>query len=380
MSFQDAHPMMPTPRHDELARQLFVRDLKIGIAQTLDPPLSRLANALDPGGEDAQRVETVQQRMHEVEAYREWLSLRRTSQELLWDVVGEAVERQAPELEQRAREITPKGSLRLDPDFTQPAYLDDADTHMMPGGYPHDPEGESVLQGAIMDLGGAVFMLGRNGGLMNDVRGHTAASHLFARYRDMQPKRILEMGCGVGASAVAVATYFPDAEMHAIDVGASMLRYAHARAEHLGVKIHFSQQNAEHTDFADGSFDLVFSCVLLHETSPEALRNILAESHRLLAPGGVAIHLEVPMRAELQDLWGKLQSDFEMRYNNEPHWNGALAADYEAELRRAGFDDVAVGYQEATSSARRGNNGFSDEPQGVFRSWFVASGRKSAGA
>ena len=39
-------------------------------------------------------------------------------------------------------------------------------------------------------------------------------------------------------------------------VGAPLLRYAHARAEMLGRKVHYSQQNAESLDFADGSFDL----------------------------------------------------------------------------------------------------------------------------
>lgn len=374
---QGAHPMLPEPRHDELARQLFVRDLKICMSEALDPPLRRLAEALDPGaglGEDA-RMERLQDELHQVDSYRDWVGLRRASQEMLWHVVAETAERQAPQLDERARKVTPRGSLRLDPEFRQPDYLEAADTHMMPGGYDFDA-GDSVLQGAIMDLGGAVFMLGRNGGLMNDVRGHTAASHLFARFRDMQPKRILEMGCGVGASAVAVASYFPDAEMHAIDVGASMLRYAHARAEHLGQKIHFSQQNAERTDFEDGSFDLVYSCVVMHETSPEALRNIIAESHRLLRPGGVAVHLEVPLREETLDIWGKVLGDFEERYNNEHNWRCALRTDFQAELRRAGFQDVEVGYQEATPTARRGNNGFSEECQGVFRSWFVASGRK----
>lgn len=373
-----AHPMMPDASHDELAHQLFVRDVKICVGEQLDPPLRRLAEALDPGEDldDRDRIDRLQARLHGFDSYRDWVSLRRASQEMLWDVVGGTVERQATTLDARARAVQPRGSLRLDPDFRLPPYLDAADTHMMPGGYKFDAAGDTVLQGAIMDLGGAVFMLGRNGGMMNDVRGHTAVSHLFARFRGLQPERILEMGCGVGASAVAVASYFPDAEMHAIDVGASMLRYAHARAEHLGARIHFSQQNAEHTDFPDASFDIVYSCVVMHETSPEALRNILAESHRLLRPGGVAVHLEVPMREETLDVWGKLLGDFEERYNNEPHWRGALGTDFAAELKRAGFAEVAVGYQEATPTARRGNNGFSEECQGLFRSWFVASGRK----
>ncbi len=82
--------------------------------------------------------------------------------------------------------------------------------------------------------------------------------------------------------------------MHGIDVGAPVLRYAHARAESLGVPVHFSQQNAEHTDFETGSFDLVLSHIVLHETSKSALVASLRECHRLLRPGGLMLHLEIP--------------------------------------------------------------------------------------
>ena len=54
----------------------------------------------------------------------------------------------------------------------------------------------------------------------------------------------------------------------------------------MGAAIHFSQQNAEKTDFADGSFDLIVSHIFLHETSRTAVDNILAECRRLLKPGG----------------------------------------------------------------------------------------------
>ncbi|MCL6753034.1 methyltransferase domain-containing protein [Nostoc sp. CCCryo 231-06] len=60
----------------------------------------------------------------------------------------------------------------------------------------------------------------------------------------------------IGNSTLPYVDGFPDAEVHAIDVGAPMLRYAHARAESLGKRVHFSQQNAEQTNFPDESFDL----------------------------------------------------------------------------------------------------------------------------
>lgn len=368
------HPMLPAANHDEAAAQLFVRDFKLYLAEIIEPEFQARAERLDPGPTSNARVETVYERLHDNEDFRAWASLRRNSQDLLWAGIRESVTRQNAALEATAAAAPALGSLALDPDFTLPDYLAAGDVHLMPGGYDHDAGG--VAQGALMDRGGAVYMLGRNGGLMNDVRGHTAVAHLFAQYPDLEPTRILELGCGVGASLVPMARAFPEAEAHGVDVGASMLRYALARARHLGVAVHLAQDNAERTRYPDASFDLVFSAVLLHETSPNAIARILAESHRLLRPGGVTIHLEVPNRYDELDLWGKIRGEIEADYNNEPNWKAAISTDYRAALGRAGFADIAVGYQAATSAPVRGAGGFSARSAGTFRSWFVASARK----
>jgi len=73
-----------------------------------------------------------------------------------------------------------------------------------------------------------------------------------------------------------------------------MVRYAHARAESLGKTVHFSQQNAEKTDYPDESFDLITSMILFHETSQKAIPNIINECYRLLKPGGYMVHGDVP--------------------------------------------------------------------------------------
>lgn len=377
-TLRDTHPMLPSATHDELAEQLFNLALKGYLFQTLDPPERALAEALDeekqlPIDERARRV---REDLHQFDSYRNLISLRRTAQEAMWDSIKTSIERQAADLNQRGNIENPIGELRLDPDFVAPAYLRAADTHMMPGGYHHDPEEGSVLQGALMDRGGAVYMLGRSGGLMNDGRGQCAMSHVLECYPDLQPERVLDLGCGVGASTLPAAMCFPDAQVHGIDVGASVLRYAHARAERLGIAVHFSQQSAEHTHFPDESFDLVYSCVLIHETSRTAVPNIVRESHRLLRPGGVAVHLEVPIRYDDLDLWDHLGADFETRYNNEPFWMGAVKADLHGELTDCGFRNVISGFQPATRDAKSGPQGFSDENLGVFRSWYVVSGQK----
>ena len=161
-----------------------------------------------------------------------------------------------------------------------------------------------------------------------------------------------------------------------IDVGAGILRYAFGRSEHLGFGVHFSQQNAEHTDFPDNHFDLVFSSTVLHETSRKAVPNIMNECYRILKPGGVMIHLEVPAKYEWLDMWGRIRGDYEIHYNNEPFWRGALSMDFTVPVKAAGFRDVVSGYQDAVTKAEPGAKGFGDTPKGVHRCWYMVSGVK----
>lgn len=368
-----AHPMLPQASHDEMAEQLFIRDLKGWIGGEVEQHQKALAAALDPGPQSNARAETVYEALHEHDSFRGWASLRRTSQEMLWDGIATSVERQGDALNEAAATYD-AGSVTLHDDARLPHYIESRDVHLMPGGYQHDEGG--VLQGAVMDRGGAVYMLGRNGGLLNDGRGRTVLAHLFARFPDFVPERILELGCGVGASLVPIAKAFPDADVHGVDLGASMLRYARARAASMGATVHLAQDDAEGTRHPDASFDLVFSAVLLHETAPDAIPRVLAESRRLLKAGGVAVHLEVPQRYETMDLWGQVRGQIEADYNNEPAWRAAITADYDALMRQAGFQDVATGYQDAArGDPAPGQGGFCSESKGVFGSWFVASGR-----
>jgi len=369
------HPLIAVPSHDELVEQLFVRDFKMFVGGQLEPVQAQIARAEDqalPQAVSNNRADALRERMGGHESFRTWLAMKRESQRHLWATVANSVERQADELERLAQVDAPLGSVRTDEAFDVPAYIQRGDIHLMPGGNAHDDG--SLLQGAVMDRGGAVYMLGRNGGMLNDLRGQTAMAHVLTRFPDFAPKRILDMGCGIGTSTVPAATAFPEAEVHGVDVGASMLRYAHARAEHLGAAVHFSQQSAEKTDFADGSFDLVFSCVLFHETSQAAMMNIMAESRRLLRPGGLAVHLEVPGLHDNSDTWTELNGALEAQYNNEPNWKGALTADYQSLMDSAGFQDVMIGFQPTSQAARQGPFRFGPENEGVFRSWFIASG------
>jgi SAM-dependent methyltransferase len=376
------HPMLPVPTHDERTEQLFMRDLKSFMKTEFDPFRAAMTDALEARlrreGADEFDLTVLRERLLEEETFRSSIAFQRATQEMLWETIGESVDRQLGELTERAKMAAPRGSLRLDPALTIPDYVLAKDTHLMPGGFAAD-EGD-IRQGALMDRGGVVYMMGRNGrngGLLNDGRGHSIVAHLFEFFPGLQPRRILELGCGVGNTSVAVAGYFPDAEFFACDVGASLLRYAHARAEHLGTPIHFVQTNAEATGFPAESFDLVYTAIVFHEVSTAAMRNIIGEMHRLLAPGGVAVNLDVAGRYEELSTWQRVSGALDMSFNNEYGWLGAVSADLHGLYREAGFASPRIGYQPPVARAERGVPAFHDRGyRGPGGSWYISSAAK----
>jgi ubiquinone/menaquinone biosynthesis C-methylase UbiE len=105
----------------------------------------------------------------------------------------------------------------------------------------------------------------------------------------------------------------------------------------LGRRVHYSQQNAESLDFADGSFDLVVSSFFLHEQSVRSTEQVLRESHRVLRPGGLMVHMELPPASET-DAYYSFYLDWDAYYNNEPHYAAFRALDLRRAVCDAGFD------------------------------------------
>ncbi len=181
----------------------------------------------------------------------------------------------------------------MDPSLITPRYHTACDIHLQPGGYHSEFAADDVAAGAIYDRALHIYSNGATGA-ENQALGNLLLACYREHFAGRSPGRMLDIGCTIGNSSVPWAQAFPRCEVHGIDVAAPQLRYGHARAEALGVPVHFSQQNAEATDFAAASFDLIVSHLVLHETSRSALPAILRECHRLLRPGGVMLHLEIP--------------------------------------------------------------------------------------
>jgi ubiquinone/menaquinone biosynthesis C-methylase UbiE len=150
------------------------------------------------------------------------------------------------------------------------------------------------------------------------------------------------MGCTSGHQTLPFCDAFPQAEVHALDVAAPMLRYAHARAELLGKAVHWHQQDATRTKFPDGHFDLVVSNIMLHETSAAAVPRVFAECFRLLAPGGVMAHIDIPDYNRYPDLLFQVTVDADHFHNNEPFWGALHDLDLAGLAKSCGFDPATV--------------------------------------
>ena len=384
METQHQHAVLPAATHDESARQNFVQSLKVHLATRVSPgnktvyehrAAPRFAREHRRPPKDRHEVRSV---MRHEPYYQTWSTLLRTSQEMMWDSVNVSVERQLPALrDQASAKRDMLGSLTLNPDLPIPAYHTAVDIHCQPGGYHTELIPDDVAAGATYDRAVYIYAMGRLGAL-NDEMGQSVVLHLTEQHPDFRPARILDMGCTVGHSTLPYVGAYPDAEVFAIDMGAPVLRYGHARAEALGKRVHFSQQNAEHTDFADASFDLIVSHILLHETSSAAIRAIMRECHRLLKPGGLMLHQEVP-QYEGMPPYDAFILDWDTYNNNEPFWGTVHSMDLQKLAESAGFaagNVVQTMIPSALERAKARTEKFQGGDFGGGGAWFVFGARK----
>lgn len=359
MLHQTRHDVLPRTNHDELSRQEFTFAFKSHISSEIGPGNRDITDARvvpgfhkQKGRQPKSRVE-LRDAMNRDPYHQMWGSLTRLAQEVMWDSVEESIARQLPDLNAAAKRANGTGgSLRLNPELKVPRYMSAVDIHAMPGGYVSEVADDDVRAGALFDRGTFINVCGTQGPL-HDARGRTVCSYLRHNHPDFKPGRILDMGCSIGQATLAYPKFFPQAEVHAVDVAAPLLRYGHARAEALNWRIHFSQQNAERTDFADEFFDLVVSHLLFHETSTPALNNIIRECHRLLRPGGMMIHLELGLPYKDMDLFEQVIHDWQTLNNAEPFWAKINSTDTAALARKAGFREARSGYLERSEHPER---------------------------
>jgi SAM-dependent methyltransferase len=278
----------------------------------------------------------------------------------MWDAVQRTTDRIIEGQVARYRALiqsgTAQGSIALSDELLVKAPVATTEIHRQPGGYWRERRADDLE--AALNYSGTIELYRIAKGM---AAGESPPADAFGRFvsaiarkyaPDLAPEAILDMGCGTGEQTLAYKREFPGAQVHGIDVARPFVRFAHAQAEDAGVPVHFAEMDAGETSFADESFDLIVSIIMFHETSAAQARAIMAECHRLLRPGGLALHLDVPYQPDRVPLVRQVTNHWQVRHNGEPFWSGFADLKMKDIAVEAGFDpDHAFATYEAVGPA-----------------------------
>ena len=269
--------------------------------------------------------------------FKFYSAVRNSTQELVWRSVLPGIDRSAEALAGKAADVNADNeTLHLDPAFKTPRYLSALDIHLMPGCYHTERFDGDVTQGALYDNGLSVFLMGYLGPEMDDT-GRSASQFIKARYPDFAPKKMIDIGATIGFNTLPWLEAWPDLEIHAIDPGAPNVRYGHARCKAMGKPIHYHQMDGANLKFEDNSIDIVWSAMVLHEMPMKEVAKVFAESYRVLKPGGLMIHMELPLNVDVEP-YEQFYLDWDSYYNKEPFYKSLRDLDVRQSVADAGFD------------------------------------------
>ncbi|CAN5402780.1 hypothetical protein BH10PAT3_BH10PAT3_4060 [soil metagenome] len=118
--------------------------------------------------------------------------------------------------------------------------------------------------------------------------------------------RLIELGSGSGRVLTYIKVLFPELEVWGVDYSAGGIAYAKASYGKYGVK--FKHVPAQDTSLKDGYFDFVISSHVIEHVTKAQGHDFIAETKRLLKPGGFAF-IGTPERRRCQELYSMNPTD-----------------------------------------------------------------------
>jgi malonyl-CoA O-methyltransferase len=172
---------------------------------------------------------------------------------------------------------------------------------------------------------------------------HEVEDRLLERvdYFELDPERVLDLGCGTGRGSQALAKRFPRADIVSLDRSPAMLTHARDRAREGEAVREAALVNADmHAlPFAERRFDLVFSSLAVQWSAEEP--RLFAGVRRILRPGGLFLFTSFgpDTLTELRTAWAEVDP--------RPRVNRFV------DLHDVGDALVAAGFQEPVMDVER---------------------------
>ena len=340
MTVELQHPMKPEAAPEDIARGRFTSGIRGLILNDLAADMRsayerRAAPAFrQEHGREPENSREAHQALRGDPAFNIYSAMRVQAQKMVWATAADTVQREAERLADEAAKAAPApGTLTFNPDLEVPKNVHAIDVHLMPGSYTRGAD--SLEAGAVYDRGLAVFSMGLMGANLDDI-GLSMSQYIKHRFPDFAPSRILDTGCTIGHNTLPWKQAYPEAEVIAIDAAPGPLAYGSARAKMQGQEVHFAQMCADELSFEDESFDVVWSSMFLHELSKKQRAAAFAEAYRVLKPGGLIVHMELPPNEQMGAFDG-FYLDWDSYYNNEPYYKGYRDEVPRELCMRAGF-------------------------------------------
>jgi ubiquinone/menaquinone biosynthesis C-methylase UbiE len=101
---------------------------------------------------------------------------------------------------------------------------------------------------------------------------------------EKKERRLLDVGCGGGQSAIRLKELYPHLSLVGIDLSPYLIARARKRAQQKGVAVQFEMADAQTLPYPDASFDIVYSFGSAKHW-PDPLKGF-GECWRVLKPGG----------------------------------------------------------------------------------------------
>jgi SAM-dependent methyltransferase len=120
----------------------------------------------------------------------------------------------------------------------------------------------------------------------------------FVRAERFAGLRILDFGCGAGASTMVLHRLLPETEIYGIELDNKLLQVARARACHYGLPAERLMLAPDSRTFPEGmgTFDAVILSAVWEHLLPAERPAVIAQIWRVLRPGGYLFVSQTPHR------------------------------------------------------------------------------------